>query len=235
MRDWREQHGEVIAAFVKHLNAKTDDFILKGGTALYLCYDLDRFSEDIDLDGREKGLMLPVDAFCSENGYSYRVAKDTALVERCLINYGNLGKPLRIEASYRRMEIPVEETTILNNIRVYGIDPLCGMKINAYASRDKIRDLYDLTFICNHYFEQLSPQTVAVLRSAVEHKGVAQFDYVVRNQPDELIDSDKLALDFLTMYDRLGLLLDENELGLLDNGSKPSGYRELKDDDGREQ
>ena len=27
---------------------------LKGGTALLLCYGLDRFSEDIDLDGRKK-------------------------------------------------------------------------------------------------------------------------------------------------------------------------------------
>jgi len=40
----------------------------------------------------------------------------------------------------------------------------------------------------------------------------------VRNQPDELINIDKLAADFLTMYDRLGLLLDENERELLSNG-----------------
>lgn len=231
MSDWREQHGEVIASFAEYLNSKTGNFILKGGTALYLCYRLDRFSEDIDLDGREKGLVALVEGFCAEKGYSYRVAKDTGTVERCMVNYGNAGKPLKIEASYRRREIPAEETETINGIRVYGIEPLCVMKATAYAGRDKIRDLYDLTFICNNYFDRLSSQTVALLRGAVEHKGIAQFDYVVRNQPDELIDNDKLAEDFLKMYDRLGLLLDENERELLENGLASGGYDEPEDED----
>jgi len=218
MRDWRVQHGEVIAAFVKYLNEKSGNFILKGGAALYLCYDLDRFSEDIDLDGKEKGLTTLVESFCAEKGdYSFRVAKDTDTVERCMVNYGNAQKPLKIEASYRRREIAAEEITTINGIKVYDIEPLCVMKVNAYAGRDKIRDLYDVTFICNNYFDCLSPQTVALVRGAVEHKGIAQFDYVVRNQPDELIDCDKLALDFLTMYERLGLLLDKNERELMEN------------------
>jgi hypothetical protein len=231
MRDWRVQHGQVIAAFSEYLNAKTDNFVLKGGTALYLCYNLDRFSEDIDLDGREKGLTALADSFCGEKGYSFRVAKDTAIVERCFINYGNDGKPLKIEASYRRLVIPAEEVTVINGIRVYGIDPLCVMKINAYAGRDKVRDLYDLTYICNNYFDRLSKQTIGLLRGAVEHKGVEQFDYVVRNQPDELIDSDKLAYDFLKMYDKLGLMLDESERELLENGVDPGEYAEPVDDE----
>jgi len=218
MKDWRDLHGGVIAYFLNYLNEKTGNFILKGGTALYLCYHLDRFSEDIDLDGREKGLIALVEGFCTENSYSYRVAKDTDTVERCMLNYGNTEKPLKIEASYRRREIPAEETNTINGIKVYGIEPLCVMKVNAYAGRDKIRDLYDVTFVCNNYFDHLSPQTIALIRGAVEHKGIAQFDYVVRNQTDELIDCDKLADDFLIMYDRLGLLLDENERNLFEKG-----------------
>ena len=77
--------------------------------------------------------------------------------------------------------------------------------------------MYDVTFICNNYFDQLSPQSVALLRNTVEYKGIAQFDYVVKNQPDVLIDVEKLADDFLNMYDQLGLLLDENERDLLEN------------------
>jgi len=30
MTDWRKQHGEVIAAFIRYLNEKTDKFVLKG-------------------------------------------------------------------------------------------------------------------------------------------------------------------------------------------------------------
>ena len=220
MKDWKKRHREVLTSFVKYLNAETGSFALKGGTALYLCYRLDRFSVDVDLDGGEKGLTAVVDGFCREKGYSYRVAKDTTVVERCMVDYGNTRKPLKIEASYRRKEIPEEETVMVNGIKVYRIDPLCGMKINAYSGRDRIRDLYDLTFIFKNYYDQLSPQTISLLRGAVAHKGIAQFDYVVRNQPDELIDSDKLADDFLTMYDRLGLMMDENERELLGNGSQ---------------
>jgi predicted nucleotidyltransferase component of viral defense system len=233
MINWRKQHGEVILSFMAHLNAKTDNFVLKGGTALYLCYNLDRFSEDIDLDGREKGLVPLVEEYCTLNGYAYRVAKDTAMVERCFINYGNDGRPLKVEASYRRAEIPTNEIKMINGIRVYGIEPLCVMKTSAYAGRDKIRDLYDIAFICNNYYDQLSLPTIALLRSSVEYKGIEQFDYVVRNQPDELIDNDKLADDFLKMYEHLGLLLDENEQKMLTqnpNGGTQNHYP-MEDED----
>jgi len=231
MSDWKKRHGEVIVSFVKYLNAKTKDFILKGGTALSLCYYLDRFSMDIDLDGRIKGLIVLVEGYCTENGYSYRVAKDTATVERCFIDYGNKGRPLKVEVSYRRKTIPTEETVVVDGITVYGIEQLCVMKTNAYAGRDKIRDLYDVAFICSNYFDRLSTQTIALLRGAVEHKGIAQFDYVVRNQPDELIDIDKLAEDFLKMYDRVGLLLDENEQEILRNGTDHDEHCDHEDDE----
>jgi hypothetical protein len=125
----------------------------------------------------------------------------------------------------------VDYNTLEDSIKKYGIDPLCVMKINVYAGRDKVRDLYDLTYICNNYFDRLSKQTIGLLRGVVEHKGVEQFDYVVRNQPDELIDSDKLADDFLKMYDKLGLMLDENERELLENGVEASEYAEPLDDE----
>jgi predicted nucleotidyltransferase component of viral defense system len=39
-----------MVSYLLLLNKRTDQFILKGGTALARCYGLDRFSEDIDLD-----------------------------------------------------------------------------------------------------------------------------------------------------------------------------------------
>jgi predicted nucleotidyltransferase component of viral defense system len=228
MTDWRIAHGKSIADFTGYLNEKSCGYVLKGGTALYLCYRLDRFSEDIDIDGRERTLVELVDGFCAARGYKYRVAKDTATVQRCMLNYGNAGKPLKVEASYRRREIGDDEITRINGIQVYKIETLCAMKANAYVSRDKLRDLYDVAFICNNYYDQLSPQARALLRSAVEYRGVEQFDYITREQSDELIDPDKLAEDFLKMYDRLGLLMDERESRML---SRDSGV-EPDDDDG---
>jgi predicted nucleotidyltransferase component of viral defense system len=211
MRDWRVAHEKAIHDFMEYLNQESGDFILKGGTALLLCYHLDRFSEDIDLDGKGGNIQDIVEGFCEKNGYSYRVAKDTDTVKRFMINYGNDQKPLKIEVSYRRKRIAPEETTKRNGILVYNIDELCAMKTNAYSGRDKMRDLYDLSFICKAYFEQLSDKTISFLRNAMEYKGVEQFDYIMREQKDDLIDENKLAEDFLLMFDKLGLLYDEEE------------------------
>jgi hypothetical protein len=220
MSDWKIEHGKVINDFLKYMNNKTDDFILKGGTALLTCYKLDRFSEDIDLDGKNKNIVDYVRSFCDTAGYKFRIAKDTDTVKRYMINYGNSSKPLKVEVSFRRTNIPENETTKINGIAVYNIDSLSIMKANAYTARDKIRDLYDVSFICNNYFEKLSPQTVSVIRNAIEYKGIEQFDYIIRQNEDELIDTAKLANDFLDMYDKLGLLYDSEEKKLFDELAK---------------
>lgn len=214
--DWRIRHGQVISDFIVYLNIETENYILKSGTALYLCFKLDRFSEDVDLDGKAKGELTElVERFCDKKGYAFRIAKNTDTVERFMINYGNVEKPLKIEASYRRKEISADETAHINGILVYKIEPLLIMKINAYTNRDKVRDLYDMTFLYGHFHDHLSPQATALLRNAIEQKGIEQFDYIMKNQEDELIDSGKLSEDFLKMYVGLGLLYSQNERRLL--------------------
>lgn len=91
------------------------------------------------------------------------------------------------------------------------------MKTNAYSGRDKIRDLYDVSFICNNYYDELSEQARSMLRNAIEYKGVEQFDYIVQEQHDTLIDEDKLAEDFLNMYEKLGLLYDNEEKEIVES------------------
>lgn len=85
-KDWQTNHGNFIEAFLLFLNKQTDQFVLKGGTALSLCYGLDRFSEDIDLDGRKQDIKEIVKRFCVNHGVNFRVAKDTATVKRCIID-----------------------------------------------------------------------------------------------------------------------------------------------------
>ncbi|MDR0219905.1 MAG: nucleotidyl transferase AbiEii/AbiGii toxin family protein, partial [Lachnospiraceae bacterium] len=161
-KNWRTEHNSAIDAFLKHLNANTQTFILKGGTALMKCYGLDRFSEDIDLDGdlKSKDIVSLVDSFCSANGFSYRIAKNTDTVKRFFVNYGNSEKPLKVEVSYRQKELNMKQASIVNGILVYNINALCMLKTNAYAARDKIRDLYDISFICDKYFDSLSETVV---------------------------------------------------------------------------
>jgi predicted nucleotidyltransferase component of viral defense system len=219
-KEWQIKHSEVISSFLKHLNSQTDDFILKGGTALMACYGLDRFSEDIYLDGKNESIGKYVADFCEKENFSFRVAKDTDTVKRYMIHYGDIGKPLKIEVSFRKKAIAHDEFTKIDDITVYTIDNLCAMKVNAYIGRDKLRDLYDLSFICKRYWDTLPAALKIVIRNAIEHKGIEQFDYITREQQDDLIDKDKLADDFLTLYDKLGLLYDENEKKIIDEGFK---------------
>ena len=205
--NWRDKHYKVINDFLIYLNKQTDEFILKGGTSLLVCYQLDRFSEDIDLDAKSnRNIKKIIDDFCELNNYKYRIAKDTDTVKRFMINYETIEKPLKIEVSYRRKDIKEEEITKINGIEVYKINELCLMKASAYSGRDKIRDLYDVCFICNNYWNELSDDAKKFIRIAVEYKGLEQFEFIIKDKKDELIDNKKLEENFLKMYDKLGLL-----------------------------
>ena len=207
---WRAAHGTIIRDFMYHLSIVSGGkYVLKGGTALMLCYNLTRFSEDIDLDGFDNSFFKIVESFIKQYKYkypelSYRKAKDTDTVKRVFIHYGNI-KPLKVEVSYRRKQLNTNEVVVLNNIVVYNIETILSMKLNAFNHRDKIRDLYDIVFVYTNYKGYINNNLLTMLRDAVEYKGLEQFDYLVKNQRDELIDNDALATAFLTMYYNLGL------------------------------
>lgn len=213
MSDWHKRHGQVINDFLHFLNSRSHDYVLKGGTSLMQCYHLDRFSEDIDLDSTNKQLIPKiVDDFCAKHGYQYRVAKNTDTVKRYMIHYDeNSYKPLKIEVSYRLREIPMDRVVNINGITVYNLNTIAYMKLNAYNARDKIRDLYDVTFLCKHHCDELSPQILDAMRDSLQYKGMDYFDSIVAEQFDELIDTDKLANDFLDVLDTLGLMYDGQE------------------------
>lgn len=200
---WTTRHLEVITDFVRYLNSKSDRFVLKGGTALLLCYGLNRFSEDIDLNGFGAGLAILVKSFCTHYSYTYRVAKSTKQVERYMINYGG-SKPLKVESSFR--DKLMEDTVIVDGILVYSINSLCVMKLTAYNNRDKLRDLYDIVFIGLCYYERLNSVVKLMLSQSLQFKGLDHYDYLVRTQNDPLINTDKLAADLLSLMARLGIL-----------------------------
>lgn len=201
----RNRHREVEEQFLSYLGGKTS-LVLKGGTALMLCYGLNRFSEDLDFDASHQGLstLKTIQQFCKTRGYEYIEKKNTPLVQRVMIHYGG-DQPLKIETSFRRKTIPNTETTIINNIRVYRMDYLASMKINAYLARDRIRDLFDVSFIVNNYWQELSPAVQSTIRFALAEKGLEQFDVVIAQQKDALIDPDKLESEFLQAIEKAEL------------------------------
>lgn len=206
------RHIEIMRNFLTELNKETDTFILKGGTSLLLAYGLDRFSEDIDLDGKKRRLKGFVEGYSQKHGCSFRVAKDTPTVERFMLVYApSIEKPLKIEISYRNRNIPANAHHCVNGIEVYTIDRICQLKTGAYQGRDKLRDLYDICFICDRYFEELSESSKEQLKDALTYKGFDYFDYVTSTQDDALINKDVLAGLYLKMFEKLDLLYSEEE------------------------
>ena len=168
-------------------------------------YNLSRFSEDIDLDGFSYSIEDIVEKFCTKNKLSYRVAKNTDTVKRYLVQYGG-NKPLKIEISYRLKNIDFKaDTSIINGILVYNIQKIMLMKLNAYSGRDKIRDLYDVVFIGLNYWSLISEPLKFMLRDTLAFKGLEQFDFLVTDQEDELINNAELAAGFLKLWEKLGL------------------------------
>ena len=122
-----------------------------------------------------------------------------------MINYGT-NKPLKVEISYRNKRIEVDSYTVINNIVVYTITTILSFKMIAYSQRDKIRDLYDITFICKNYWDAIPNMMKMQLATVLSYKGLDYFDYLISTQSDELIDNNKLSSDFLDLWDALGLL-----------------------------
>lgn len=203
LEGWQRAHKAVEEAFLR-CNRGEIDAVLKGETALMLCYDLDRFSEDLDFDALSTRFDLSklVKRFCDEYGYEWFDKKNTDTVARCTIHYGG-EKPLKIEVSYRRNRIDAGETTTRNGILTYKIQALAMMKMNAYMGRDRIRDLFDVCFLINNHWDDFTPELQNMFRYTLAQKGLEQFDAVISEQSDNLIDPDKLAESFLLAYETI--------------------------------
>lgn len=207
--EWQPLHRELIADFLQYLNAITDQFVLKGGTALMMCYGLDRFSEDIDLNSKKQDIREHVRRYCEKRGYAYKVAKDTATVKRCFIDYGNPNHRLKVEVSYRNNTAADQSIRNINGIAVYDINQMAMLKCNAYLGRDRIRDLYDLCFIFQKYESELSAAAKNQITEAFSVKGIEQVEYLLETQADELVDKNRLFDDFFVVCEKLGLITEK--------------------------
>lgn len=208
------EHECAIKNILEYINSKTNDYILKGGTALKMCYGLDRFSEDIDFDSTNKEEILKlIPEACKKFGYSYNLKKNTDTVKRFMINYGNEQKPLKVKTSFKNNYIDLSLIVKENGIQTYEFNYLAQLKLNAYLQRDKVRDLYDISFIGSEKIDKLSPTAKAIFASGLSYKGLEQFDYV-SNQEDSLVDKEKMLDRLLRTYENLHIdtTIEEKEI-----------------------
>jgi predicted nucleotidyltransferase component of viral defense system len=223
----QQRHKALIHDLLTDINSQGDhQYILKGGTALMACYGLDRFSEDVNLDGRGIAIKNYVDRFAKKRGLDYGVTEDTNTVKRFMLHEGD--DLLEVTVSYRNKYIDPATVNQINGIAVYNLDTLAMMKNNAYQSRAKIRDLYDLSFILAHYWDNVRQQTKAAVANAMSYNGLERFYYYVKTQQDALIPKDQvdeMTNNFLSVYDRLGLADDEKQVELAKKSMNQDAFR----------
>ena len=156
----RKMHKEIAYAqdlIVETLYEFFSGAVIHGGTAIWRCYQGNRFSEDIDVyikkdeerinklfDGlRKKGFQIEKKRIKENSLYS--TLKFNELI-------------VRFEALFKVIKSPFlkeYETSEGNLINVFTLTPedLINEKIATYSKRKKIRDLYDIFFLLRHINE----------------------------------------------------------------------------------
>lgn len=223
----QQTHTELMLAVLAKIQDKP--LILKGGTALMLCYGLDRFSEDLDFDIQGdfvgKGTINLVHTLKSVTGQNFEVLdviikKDTPTVTRYMLRYHdrreNQHTALKIETSYRT---PNHDYAIINGLKTAKIQDIAAFKINCvldvqHDSRTKARDLYATNFIIREFADDIS---VDIL------KQLADLDI---NQLSSRYASAFCEDEFLndkTDVDSVVLELQQNAQRAFDHKTKASG------------
>ncbi|WP_163556205.1 nucleotidyl transferase AbiEii/AbiGii toxin family protein [Helicobacter suis] len=149
-------------------NIQNTSLVLKGGTGLYMCYGLNRFSEDLDFDSdkrveihRDIEKSIPSDIILD----TINLKKDTEMAKRYLIHYLIKEKPqekhfLKIDISYKTPPFQ-NEIKVINNIKVVSIACMINNKLHTAFdgphTRTKARDLFDLHFLAKNYTEHFTP------------------------------------------------------------------------------
>jgi len=137
--DEREKfHEKLMESILKNLS--DTPLVLKGGSALYLGYGLNRFSEDLDFDSLKKLNLLnkikssaPPDIVIDD----IHIKKDTDTLSRYIVNYHIQGTDiedvLKLEVSYRT---PVNEEQVFTPKADFEVSK------NFYLAHDGIHFIY---------------------------------------------------------------------------------------------
>lgn len=181
--------------------------VLKGGTALLLCYGLDRFSEDLDFDAPKRfNLLSRVEKLMQRvaTAHEVRVVKDTETVQRLKIHYtarasllasepvlANMAEGvqrlLKIETSFRHAPAAAD-VRLHDGIRVYALPRLIEQKLHALVQRTTARDLYDVAFLARSQAEAFSPQAWQTLRSAAADLNALEARFLPAFEDDAILN-----------------------------------------------
>ena len=138
--DLEAAHRKVLEHLAVKLTEGTT-MVLKGGTALFLRYGLDRFSTDLDFDsGKKFSLEQRIKAAFKDLGTveNFSTPKDTETVTRhkCEYEVDGVRGRLKLEVSHRGTAED-ENIRLLDGIRTYNVAELLKQKLAAIKGRHR--------------------------------------------------------------------------------------------------
>ena len=187
-------HVEIMRAIAQDF--KDLPMVLKGGTALLLCYGLDRFSEDLDFDAPKKfSVTSRIERVLSRftRDFDIKVVKDTETVQRLKVHYRKetVDRLLKIETSFRQNPQP-ETVVVQNGIQTYRVSSLIDQKMAALVGRTKARDLYDVAYLARTYWAEFSPQAKQTLQSLLMDADALESRFRLAFEDDTILRVDQL-------------------------------------------
>ncbi|MFT4189806.1 MAG: nucleotidyl transferase AbiEii/AbiGii toxin family protein [Aeromicrobium sp.] len=203
----QQQHVALMLSVAQQITRDTgDNFVLKGGTALLLAYGLPRHSTDLDFDGRRPNTNLTrsIERGALAAGAtveSLGLKKDTPTTKRYMLHYGGPSQPdpLKIETSFRQAgEIDEDDVTVVDGFRVYKIERLAALKIDAFLNREKGRDVFDVWFLLTRYPDVITDEQAAGIRAKVDELGEDGLYALMENDsPLRAHDLESIVLDLV--------------------------------------
>lgn len=203
----RRLHVDIMRAISHDLSDLP--MVLKGGTALLLCYGLNRFSEDLDFDSPRKfNIAGRIDRILSQktSAHELKVVKDTETVQRIKSHYSGVtgDRLLKIETSFRTS--PDESrVTVIDGIRTYTIEALIEQKTDALTHRTAARDLFDVAFLAKTYIREFSPEIKTRLTSLIQDIDALEHRFEDAFEEDEILAAEDLSALILQLSDSLSL------------------------------
>ena len=186
--------------------------VLKGGTALKLCYGLDRFSEYLDFDcAKSLNLDSSIQAVFAQLGKTKQhlrnpdisVTKDTQTVKRYRIIYAD-DINLKLETSLRGT--PNDDDLVeLNGILTYKIEKLIQQKLRALNGRTAARDLHDVIYLYDKFFDSFGKGELGEIEALYKNQSSVIDEYNSAYGEDAFLSTTDLLED-------LGKLIDLYEV-----------------------
>jgi len=195
-------------ALCQGFHRKSLPMVLKGGTALKLCYGLDRFSEGLDFDSvKPLNLEHSIEDVFRRLGKTnpilrspeIAITKKTKTVRRYRVIYGDAIN-LKIETSLRGT--PDDKDLIeINGILTYKIKVLIDQKLAALRGRTAARDLHDVVFLYSNFYDDFGEEQNATIGDLYNSQDTVLDRFNSAYSEDSIFTTSDLLADLTSLIE----------------------------------